>query len=47
LAVNLLLLLVLDFLLALELVPNKSAPSGSKGTTDERPRNRMANGTAD
>jgi hypothetical protein len=47
LPVNLFLLLLLDFLLALELVSNKSTSSRSESTTDERPRNRMPNGTAD
>jgi hypothetical protein len=47
LPVNLFLLLLLDFLLALELVSNKSAASRSESTTDKRPRDRMANGTAD
>jgi hypothetical protein len=47
LPVNLFLLLLLDLFLALELVSNKSAASRSKRTTDERPRNRMVNGTTD
>jgi hypothetical protein len=46
LAVNLFLLLLLDFILALKLVSNESASSGSEGGTNERPRNRMPNGTA-
>jgi hypothetical protein len=47
LPVNLFLLLLLHFLLALELVSNKSTASRSERTTNERPRNRMANGTTD
>jgi hypothetical protein len=47
LPVNLFLLLLLHLLLALELVSNKSASSRPERTTDERPRNWMANGTAD
>ena len=47
LPVDLFLLLLLDFLLALELVSNKSTSSRSERTTDESPRNWMANGTAD
>jgi len=47
LPVNLLLLLVLDFLLALELVSNKSTAPCSECTTNQRSRNRMMNGTAD
>jgi hypothetical protein len=45
LLVNLFLLLLLNFLLALELVSNKSTASRSERTTDERPRNRMVNRT--
>jgi hypothetical protein len=41
------LLLLLHLFVALELVSNKSTSSRSESTTDERPRNRMANGTAD
>jgi hypothetical protein len=47
LPVNLFLLLVLHLLLALELVSNKSTSSSSERTTDESPRNRMANGATD
>jgi hypothetical protein len=47
LPVNLFLLLLLHLLVALELVPNKSTSSRSKRTTDESPRNRMANSTTD
>jgi hypothetical protein len=47
LSVNLFLLLLLDFLVALELVSNKSTTPCSERTTDERPGNRMANGTTD
>jgi hypothetical protein len=47
LPVNLFLLLLLHLLLALELVSNKSTPSRSERTTDERPGNRMVNGTTD
>ena len=47
LPVNLFLLLLLHLLVALELVSNKSTSSRSERTTDESPRNRMANGTAD
>ena len=47
LPVNLFLLLLLHLLVALELVSNKSTASRSKRTTDESPRNRMANGTTD
>jgi hypothetical protein len=47
LPVNLFLLLLLDLLLALELVANKSPSSRSERTTDERPRDRMSNGTTD
>jgi hypothetical protein len=47
LPVNLFLLLLLDFLVALELVSNKSTTPCSERTTDERPRDRMANGTTD
>jgi hypothetical protein len=46
LPVNLFLLLLLHFLVALELVSNKSTSSRSERTTDESPRNGMANGTA-
>jgi hypothetical protein len=45
LPVNLFLLLLLYLLMALELVSNKSTASRAKRTTDESPRNRMANGT--
>jgi hypothetical protein len=47
LPVDLFLLLLLDFLMALELVSNQSTASRSKRTTDERSRDRMANGTTD
>jgi hypothetical protein len=47
LLVNLFLLLLLDLLLALELVSNKSTASRSKRTTDQRACNRMVNGTTD
>jgi hypothetical protein len=47
LPVNLFLLLLLNFLLPLELVPNKSTTSRPERTTDESPRNRMVNGTTD
>jgi hypothetical protein len=47
LPVNLLLLLVLHLLLALELVSNQRTSSRTERTTDERPRNRMSNGTTD
>jgi hypothetical protein len=47
LPVNLFLLLLLHLLVALELVSNKSTSSRSERTTDESPRNRMANGAAD
>jgi hypothetical protein len=47
LPVNLFLLLLLNLLVALELVSNKSTSPCSKGTTDEGPCNRMANGTTD
>jgi len=47
LPVDLLLLLLLHLLLALKLVFNKSTTPCSERTTDESPRNRMANGTAD
>jgi hypothetical protein len=47
LPVNLLLLLLLHLLVALELVSNQSTTSRSERTTDERPRNRMVNGTTD
>jgi hypothetical protein len=47
LTVNLFLLLLLDFLVVLELVSDKSTSSRSERTTDESPRNWMANGTAD
>jgi hypothetical protein len=47
LLVNLFLLLLLDFLLTLELVSNKSTASRSESTTDQRPCNRMVNGTTD
>jgi hypothetical protein len=46
LPVNLFLLLLLYLLVALELVSNKSTSTRSEGATDESPRNRMANGTA-
>src|SRR5262245_7172070 len=45
LPVNLFLLLLLNFLLPLELVSNKSTTSRPERTTDESPRNRMMNGT--
>jgi hypothetical protein len=47
LPVNLFLLLLLHLFLALELVSNKRTSSRSERTTDERPRNRMVNGTTD
>src|SRR6266568_9418033 len=47
LPVNLFLLLLLHLLLALELVSNQRTSSRSERTTDERPRNRMVNGTTD
>jgi hypothetical protein len=47
LLVNLFLLLLLHLLLALELISNKSTASRAKRTADERPRNRMVNGTTD
>jgi hypothetical protein len=47
LPVNLLLLLLLHLLVALELVSNQRTSSRSERTTNERPRNRMANGTTD
>src|SRR6266478_3190594 len=47
LPVNLFLLLLLHLLVALELVSNKSTSSRSERTTNERPRNRMVNGTTD
>jgi hypothetical protein len=45
LPINLFLLLLLHLLLALELVSNKSTSSRSERTSDERPRNRMVDGT--
>src|SRR5215472_10032359 len=47
LPVNLFLLLLLNFLLPLELVSNKSTTSRPECTTNESPRNRMVNGTTD
>jgi hypothetical protein len=47
LPVNLFLLLLLHLFLALELVSNKSTSSRSERTTNECPRDRMANGTTD
>src|SRR5215470_3624705 len=47
LPVNLFLLLLLNFLLPLELVSNKSTTSRPECTTDESPRNRMVNGATD
>jgi len=47
LPVNLLLLLVLDLLLALELVTNKSTTPCPERTTDKSPRNWMVNGATD
>ena len=47
LPVNFLLLLVLDLLLALELVTNKSTTPRSERTTNESPRDWMVNGAAD
>lgn len=47
LPVDLLLLLILNFFLALELVSNQSTASRSECTTDQRPRNRMVNGATD
>jgi hypothetical protein len=47
LPVDLFLLLLLNFFLALELVSNKSTTPCSERTTDESPRNRMANGATD
>jgi hypothetical protein len=45
LPVNLFLLLLLDLLVPLKLVSNKSASPCSECTANESPRNRMANGT--
>ena len=45
--VNLFLLLLLHLFLVLELVSKKRTSSRSERTTDERPRNRMVNGTTD
>jgi hypothetical protein len=47
LPVNLFLLLLLHLFVALELVSDKSTSSRPERTTDESPRNRMANGTTD
>jgi hypothetical protein len=47
LPINFFLLLLLHLFVALELVSNKSTTPCSKRTTDESPRNRMANGTTD
>jgi hypothetical protein len=47
LPVNLFLLLLLHLFVALELVSDKTTSSRSERTTDESPRNRMANGTTD
>jgi hypothetical protein len=47
LPVNLLLLLVLDFFLALELVTYKSTTPCPERTTDKSPRNRVMNGATD
>jgi hypothetical protein len=47
LPVNLFLLLLLDFLLALELISNKGTAPRSERTTNESPRDWMVNGTAD
>jgi hypothetical protein len=47
LPVNLFLPLLLDFLLALELISNKGTTPRSERTTNESPRDWMVNGAAD